>query len=115
MPGVAADRGEVETTVLFAGVPYRGRTVALGQHHHGAASRLKLCNERIHAPGSGRAESSRGVTLRGLGRSGIIDGMVLEIGRQALPPSQALAQLGVRKVTRHDHGTAERKSGLDRV
>src|SRR6185369_5144030 len=30
-------------------------------------------------------------------------------------PSHALAQLGVRKVTRHDHGTAERKSGLDRV
>src|SRR6185369_10382615 len=29
--GRAADRGEVETTVLFAGVPYRGRTVALGQ------------------------------------------------------------------------------------
>src|SRR5262245_42619679 len=46
--GRPADRGEIEAAEFLASLPHRRRTVALGKHHHRAASVLEIVNEGIH-------------------------------------------------------------------
>src|SRR5262249_11518235 len=49
--GRAADRGEIEAAVLFAGLAHARRAIALGEHHQRAAGGLEFGDERIHAAG----------------------------------------------------------------
>src|SRR5579871_5064421 len=52
----AADRGEIEATVLLARLAHRRRAIALGDRDHRAAGRLEIVDEGIHPPRGGRAE-----------------------------------------------------------
>src|SRR5215470_2157881 len=111
----AADGGEIEAAVLLAGLAYRRRAVALGQHDHRAAGGLEVVHEGIHPSRRGGTERTRGVTLWRLGGPGVIDRVVLEIVGQPLPALQAFAQFRMREVARDDHGSAEREPRLDRM
>ena len=51
----AADRAEVESTVLLAGIGDDLGTVALGDHDHTAAVILEEINVRVHTVGRGRS------------------------------------------------------------
>src|ERR1700712_3137678 len=58
-----ADRAEIESAVLLAGLAHRDRAVAFGDHYHRAAGGLELVNERIHSPRGGRSERAGGVAI----------------------------------------------------
>src|SRR5689334_22617112 len=109
------DRAEVEAAMLLAGLAHGRRAVALGEHHHRAAGCLELIDKGIHASRGRGTEGARRIAFRGFGGTGVIDRMVLEIMRQRLAALQPLAQFGVRRIPRHDHGTRERQAGLDRM
>src|SRR6185369_15707750 len=71
-----ADRAEIETAVLLAGLAHRDRAVALGHHHHRSTRRLELVDEGIHPPCRGRAERTGGVAVGRLGGASVIHRMV---------------------------------------
>src|SRR3979409_662591 len=81
--GGPADRGEIESAVLLAGLAHLRRAVALGDRDHRAAGGLELVDEGIHPAGGGRPEGARRIAFRRLGGAGVIDRVVLEIVRQA--------------------------------
>ena len=54
--GRAADAAEVKAAVLLAGSGDGRAAIALRDHHHAAAVRLKQLDVRVHAAGSRRAE-----------------------------------------------------------
>jgi hypothetical protein len=101
--------------MLLAGFAHRCRAVALGEHHHRAAEGLELVDEAIHPAGRGRAEGARGHAVGRLGWAGVIDRVVLEIVRHALPALQPLANLGMGRVARDDDRAGEREARLDRI
>ena len=101
--------------MLAAGVAHFRRAVALGEHDHRTAGGLELIDIAVHAAGRRRAERAGRIPRRGLGRTGVIDRVVLEIVRHGLARFQPRADLGMREVARHDHRTGQRKPCLDRV
>ena len=113
--GRAADRAEVEAAVRVARVGDLLGAVALGQHHHRAAGGLELVDVGVHPAGRGRAERAAGVALGRLGRTGVVDGVVLEVLRHAVAGVEPLLDLGVRDVAGDDQRAGERQPGLDRV
>src|SRR5262249_51877642 len=57
--GGSADRGEIKTAVLLAGLAHDRGAITFGQRHHRAAGGLELVDEGIHPPGGGRPERAR--------------------------------------------------------
>ena len=86
--GGPADRAEVEAAVLLARLGDLLRAVALRQHDIDAAGRLELLDVAVHPSGRGGPERARRIALRRLGRPGVVDGVVLEVGRHGSPASR---------------------------
>ncbi len=93
--------------MLFAGVGDLLRAVALGDHHHRAAERLEEIDVAVHAASGGRAERTGGVALRGLGRAGVVNRVLLEVVGQAFAGIDALLQLRVGDVAGNDDRALE--------
>src|SRR5260370_6455184 len=72
----AADGAEIEAAMKLAGLAHLGAAIALGEGDEAAARRHELIDIGIHAAGGGRAEGARGIALGGLGRAGVVDGVV---------------------------------------
>ena len=68
---------------------------------------LELVHIGIHTVGRGRSHGAAGIALWSLGRSGIEDGMILEVGRHLFASIQTSLQLGVRDVAGHDDRTLQ--------
>ena len=81
--------------------------VALGKHNHRTAVLLELVHIRVHTSGRGGAHGTASHALGSLGRTGIVDGMVLHVLRHALAGVQTSLQLGVRYVATHDDGAVQ--------
>src|SRR3954454_4322824 len=111
----AADRAEIEAAVLLAGLAHLFRAVALGEHHHRAALRLKGVDETVHPPRRRRAEGAGRIAGGRLRRAGIVDRMVPEMVRHRLAALEPLADLGMGDVAGDDHRAIERKARADRV
>ncbi len=103
----AADGAQVESAVLLAGIRHHLAAVALGYHHEACAVILELVYIRIHAVGGSRAHGATGVTLGSLCRTGVEDGMILEVLRHVLTGIETRLQLGVCYVAGHDDGALE--------
>mmetsp|Transcript_13789 Transcript_13789/g.40850 ORF Transcript_13789/g.40850 Transcript_13789/m.40850 type:complete len:298 (+) Transcript_13789:36-929(+) len=103
----AADAAQVEAAELLACVRYRLAAVSLGERDHGAACGLEGADVAIHAPGRRGPEATRGVALRRLGRAGVVDDVVLYVFGKSFAGVEALLQLRVRDVARHDERAAE--------
>jgi hypothetical protein len=62
----------------------------------------------VHAAGGGGAERAGGHARRGLGGAGVVDGVVLEVGRQVALAVEDFLEFGVGDVARDDDGPGER-------
>mmetsp|Transcript_85111 Transcript_85111/g.260059 ORF Transcript_85111/g.260059 Transcript_85111/m.260059 type:complete len:304 (-) Transcript_85111:861-1772(-) len=113
--GGPADGAQVEAPMFLARGCHLLAAVPLGKHHHAAAVRLERVDVRVHAPRRCRAETPAGHARRGLRGARVINGVVLDVIRQALPGVDFLLQLRVRDVPGDDDGPRERKPCLDRV
>ena len=72
-----------------------------------AARLLEEVDVAVHPPGGGRAEGPRGHARGRLGRTRVVDGMVLHVGRQGLAAVETLLELGVGEVAGDDEGAGE--------
>src|SRR5438270_93122 len=72
-------------------------------------------HEGIHAARGRGSKRARGITVRRLCRSRVVDRMVTEIIRQSFALLQPLTQLGMGEIARDDHWPGKREAGLDRV
>ena len=88
--GRTPDGAQVEASVPGAGLSDLTGPVALGQHHQASAGRLEPLDVGVHAACRGRAERPRCVALRGLGRAGVVDGVVPQVLRHRLAGVQHL-------------------------
>ena len=111
----AADRTEVETAVFAAGVGHLLRAVALGHHHQRTALRLEQVHVGVHAPGRRGAERTRSHALRRLGRTGVVNRMLLEVFGHRLALVEHLLDAGVGDVAGDDQRAAQIQARLDRV
>ena len=96
--GWAADAAEVEAAVFFAGFGDLLAAIAFGDHDHAAAVALKEIDVAVHAAGGGGAEAAAGHAGGGLGRAGVVHGMVFEV------VGQGLAGIDSRAVSRFVRG-----------
>ena len=69
----------------------------------------------VHAAGGGRTKGTRGHADGGLGGAGVIDGVILDVLRQAFALLESFADLGVRDVAGDDERAGEREPRGDRV
>ena len=113
--GDATYRTKVESAMLFAGIGDNLGAVALGDHDKGCAMILELINIRIHSVSRGGAHTAARITIRGLGRTGIEDGMILEIGGHILTGIQTGLKLGMGDVAGHDDGTVKVDPSAHRI
>jgi hypothetical protein len=107
--GGTANAPEVESAVSFAGIRHSGTSVALGHHYQRPAEGLEEVHVAVHATRCRGAEGARGVTGGGLGGSGVVDRMILEILWQALAGIDPLLELRMGDVARDDE--RDRKAG----
>ena len=98
-----------------AGVGHLPGPVPLRQHDERATRSLELFDVGIHSPCGRRAERSGGVALGGLGRAGVVDGVISEILRHRLAGIEAFLDLGVSDVADDGQCAAEGQASLDRV
>ena len=89
--------------------------VAFRQHDLARAVRLQQINVRVHAPCGGRSQRAGGVTVRCLGRTGIVDRVIFDVLRQCFTAVDKLLQLGVSDIAGHDNSAAQRQTGGHRV
>ena len=80
----ASNTAEVESAVLLTRIRHLLRAVAFGYHHHTASMRLEEIHIAIHTARCRRPERTARHPLRGLGRTGVVDGMILDIVGQTL-------------------------------
>mmetsp|Transcript_47541 Transcript_47541/g.128272 ORF Transcript_47541/g.128272 Transcript_47541/m.128272 type:complete len:368 (-) Transcript_47541:832-1935(-) len=109
-----ADAAQIEAAVLLAGIRDALGPVALGQGDHGVAPLLEHWHVRVHAARGGGAEAAARVPLRRLGRARVVDHVGRHVVGQGPLRLEALGQLRVRDVARHDDGARQRQPGLDR-
>ncbi len=87
--GRFARRSQGKAAELFASIGHLFGTVALGQYHHGRPLLLKEGHIGIDSSCGGGAERSR----QGLGRSCIVDDVILDVIGQSLSLVQAILEL----------------------
>ena len=76
---------------------------------------MELSDVGVHPAGGRRPEGARRHARRCLGRSGVVDRVVAEVGRHLLTRVEPLLDLRVGDVARHDQWTAQREPRLHRV
>ncbi len=76
--GGAPNGSEVEATMFVTGIGDLLGAVAFGQHDHGGTDFLEGLDIGIHAAGDGGPKRPGGFAFRGLGRTRVVDGMVLK-------------------------------------
>lgn len=113
--GGTADAPEVKPAVLLARVGHLFAAVAFRQHDERATVRLKQIDVAIHAAGGGRAKRAGGVADWGLGRTGVVDGVVFDVIGQALARVDAFLEFCVRAVAGDDHGARQEDAGGHRI
>src|SRR5262249_50220017 len=113
--GRAADGPEIEAAMFLAGFGDRPRAVALREHDHAPSRRLQGVNVGIHTSGRRGAKRPRGAPFRRLRRTRVVDREFAYVLGQAVAVVEALLDLRVSDVTRHDHGACEGETRLDRV
>ena len=101
--------------MLLTSICYLLRTVALGDHNHGAAGGLERIYIRVHALSGCWAHRTTRHTFRSLCRTCIIYRVVLEVFRQACARCEAFVQFGVSNVACYDNGTVEAYTGRNRI
>src|SRR5215471_6774840 len=111
----AADRAEIEPAVLAAGSANLWAAIALRQSDETSASRHEGIDIAVHAPGSGRPEGTRSISFGRLGRTGVIDSVVLDIIGQPPATIEPFLQLGMGDVASDDQRAGQAEPGLDRV
>ena len=77
----AADTSQIETTIFLASIRHLLATVTFRLHDHATAMTLEQTDIRVHTAGSRRTHRTASHTSRSLGRTGIIDRMILDILR----------------------------------
>ena len=105
--GDAADGAKIESSMLFASVSHNLGAVTLGNHDKRSSVILELIHIRIHSIGSRGAHAAARITFRSLGRTGVENGMILELGGHVLPGVQTGLKLRVGDVTGNYNGTIE--------
>ena len=113
--GSTADCAEIETTVFLAGIGDFLSAVALGNHNKRCAVLLEFIHIGVHAIGRCGAHRSAWIAIGSLGRSGIKNGMVLEILRHILSGVEASFEASVSYVASHDDGAAQVDACANRV
>ena len=111
--GHSADGAEVEASVFEAGVGDCLGAVPLGYHNQGGAVVLEFIHIRVHTIGRGGAHRAAGHPLGSLGRTGIEDGMILEIGGHFFSGVKAGLQFSVGDIAGHDDGALQIDAGAD--
>mmetsp|Transcript_89174 Transcript_89174/g.277220 ORF Transcript_89174/g.277220 Transcript_89174/m.277220 type:complete len:556 (-) Transcript_89174:395-2062(-) len=111
----AADGAEVEAAVLLASLGHLRGAVALANHDHGAPECLEGADVGVHAPSSGGPEGSRGHARWCLGGTCIVDGVLLDVVRQAFPVIDHLLHPSMRNVARDNDGPREGQARLHRI
>src|SRR3712207_100216 len=109
--GDTSDGAQIEATMLLAGVGNGLCTVTLGYHHERSAVVLELVNVGIHAVSGSWAHRTAGISLGSFGRSGVQNGIILEIFGHVLTCVKTCFELGMGNVTSHDDGAFEVHTG----
>ena len=113
--GGAADRAEVEATVLLAGVGHLLAAVPLGEHDHRAAVILEEIDIRVHAAGCCRAHRAAGHACRGLGRTCVVDRMLFQVLRHLFATVETFLDLRMGDVAADDDGSVQAQARADGV
>src|SRR5215470_13147342 len=111
----AADRAEIEPAVLAAGSANLWAAIALRQSDETSAGRHEGIDIAVQAPGRGRPEGARSISFRRLGRTGVIDRVVLDVIGQPAAAIEPFLQLGMSDVASDDQRAGQAEPGLDRV
>ena len=90
--------------MLLAGIGHILRAVALGNHHQRSAMILELIDIGVHAVGGCGAHRATGIAFGSLGRTGIEDGVILEVLWHFFASIEACFEFGMCNVARHDNG-----------
>ena len=91
------------------------RTVTLGKHDHPSSEALEQIYISVHPSCRCRPEGPGSHPLRILGRSGIIDGMILEIFRHGFAFVKHLFDACMSYIARHHQRSTQAQSGPDGV
>mmetsp|Transcript_98253 Transcript_98253/g.273296 ORF Transcript_98253/g.273296 Transcript_98253/m.273296 type:complete len:417 (+) Transcript_98253:294-1544(+) len=110
-----ADAAKVESSILLARLGDALGAVPLRQRDHGVAVLLEERHIGVHAACGCRAEAAARVSIRSLGRPGVVDHVGTHVVGQVPLLLEALCQLRVRYVTRNDDGACQRQPCLDGV
>src|SRR5215467_2378314 len=113
--GRAADRAEIEPAMLAAGSANLRAAITLRQSDETSAGGHEGIDIAVHAPGSGRPEGTRSISFGRLGRTGVIDSVVLDIIGQPPAAIEPFLQLGMGDVASDDQRAGQAEPGLDRV
>ena len=101
--------------MLLTSISYSLAAITLRQHDHTSSVALEQINVRVHTSGSSRAHRTASHSLRSLGRTSVINRMILDILRQIFTTIQTFFQFGVCNVTAYDNCTVQRQTGCYRI
>src|SRR3972149_6091453 len=106
-PYIARSVPRPRLSQLLAGVRHLLAAVPLRNHDERSSMRLEQVHVGIHAARGGRSEGARGHSLGGLGRTGVVDGVVLQVLRQVFPAVDPLLEFCMGDIASDDDGTCE--------
>ena len=102
--------------LLAIGIPIIiGQLGTLGQHDHATAMALEQIHVGVHTTGCRRSHRTASHACRSLGRTGIVDGVILDVLRQLFTLVQTLFQLGMSDVATYNDGTIQLETGSHRI
>ena len=101
--------------MLLTSVSYSLATVTFSQHNHRTSVALEQIYIRIHTAGSSRAHRTASHSLRSLGRTSVINRMILDILRQVFTTVQTFFQLSVSDITANNDSSVQRQTGCYRI
>jgi len=110
--GRTADRPQVEPAVGLTGIGHPFGPVAFGQHHQTAPFLLEGWHIRIHPPGGGGAKGAGSITFGGLGRTSVVDDVVLEVFGQTLALVQPFLEFCMGDVPCYNDSPREHQPGF---
>mmetsp|Transcript_102064 Transcript_102064/g.293902 ORF Transcript_102064/g.293902 Transcript_102064/m.293902 type:complete len:372 (+) Transcript_102064:278-1393(+) len=113
--GRTSNAAKVEAAVCLARIRDLLGAVALGESNEGRAVLLEDRDVAIHAPARRWPERARRQPFGRLRRACVVHRMPHHVIRQRPRLLQAFIQACMGDVAGHDHGTAERHTGLNRV
>ena len=111
----AANAAQIKAAVLVTGFRHLLASIALGDHHHAAASRLKQIHIRIHPTSRCGPEGTARVTFGLLRRPRVINRMLLEVIRQRLASVEPFLQLRMCNVASDDDRAGQQQTRCHRI